>query len=114
MDQNKKPSILKKIKELNLQVNQCLYCNGTGLFGVSDWLNDAGIMDHAWTGEYCDKCNGLGFSLPDKDFVLYLCDHCNGTGFQYNNYHNLCFTCKGEGVLDWIQFIRNERHVGNL
>lgn len=112
MDQNKKFSILKKIIELNLQIDQCRYCNGTGLFGVYERVNEDGIVDHAWSGEYCDKCNALGFHLPDKDFVLYFCEQCNGRG--YSGYHNRCKVCDGEGVIYWIDNLRGKQNVGNL
>lgn len=111
MAQSKKGAILKKIEELNLKVDKCVYCNGTGLFGVFSWLNDAGVIDHSWPGEYCTRCNGLGFHLPDKDFVLYFCEQCHGDG---RTGYEICRSCNGEGVVYWIDNLRGKQNVGNL
>jgi len=113
MDQSRKIPILNKIIELDLQVDNCSWCKGTGLTGSTEWLNDAGVIDHSWTGEYCIKCNGYGFHLPDKDFVLYFCEQCNGRG--YGGYHNTtCKVCGGEGIIYWIDNLRGKQNVGYL
>lgn len=111
MAQSKKHAILKKLYELNLEVNNCKYCQGTGLAGVTSWINDVGILDHSWDGTYCDRCNGLGFHLPDKDFVLYFCSKCNGDG---RTGYEICSSCGGEGIVYWIDHLRGKQNVGNL
>jgi DnaJ-class molecular chaperone len=113
----RKNVILNKVKELNLQIDPCKDCNGTGLSGVTTWINSAGVKDHTWGGSYCDNCNTFGFTLPDKDHVLYFCEYCGGLGYEttwYNLENNICKGCNGEGIVYWIDNLRGNQNVGHL
>jgi DnaJ-class molecular chaperone len=77
----------------------CNKCEGTGLDNFSS-VNG----DHSWDGHtFCDTCKGIGF-LSWKDTVaLKLCPKCKGGGVHNNR---KCVYCEGEGILDWIQYMR--------
>lgn len=100
MAASRKQEIIQKAKKLNVQFNKCEHCNGTGLIGVVSWINGAGVMDHSWSGEYCNKCEGLGFYIPDDNGVLFLCPTCNG---KISQYRYPCEKCGGIGFVDWIE-----------
>jgi len=95
-----KHELLQKLKQLNIEVCRCDMCKGTGMIGVTEWINDAGVVDHSWSGEYCDKCNGLGFFIPEDNGVLFLCPTCKGKESAHYHY---CKTCHGLGFIDWIE-----------
>jgi len=85
-------------------IRLCNSCNGTGLEGVQ--TNCYG--DSMWDGtSYCDKCKGIGYLEWSETDEFKLCPRCFGGGFAANGYGNIkCTACNGEGVLDWIQYIR--------
>jgi len=81
-------------------VRLCNDCAGTGLDNVKflDNGNDA-----SWDGaSFCDKCEGVGYLKWEETVTHKLCPSCKGGG----GYEQVCTTCLGQGVLDWIQYMR--------
>lgn len=92
----KRETITKHFLE---SVRLCNHCSGTGLKNFS--RNETG--DSTWDGiSFCDKCEGIGYLKWKETVELKLCPECKGDG----GYHGNCPTCNGEGILDWIQFMR--------
>lgn len=84
------PAILEKAG-----VKKCKACDGTGLDGYSKRHSG----DYSWTGQYCDKCYGIGYTHLDGLLNLqindttYICGKCYGVG---------CPNCDDTGKIDWI------------
>ena len=76
--------------------NRCKECSGSGL---KEYYKNNNEKDYSWNGEYCDKCNGVGFGIEVqeeylKKLGLIMCRDCNGVG---------CSKCNQKGFVDWIE-----------
>jgi len=72
---------------------KCSSCKGTGLDCY--YKNESG--DYNWTGEFCEKCQGVGFIEYKPQEGMIVCKNCHGCG---------CKECNDIGVMDWIEAIR--------
>ncbi len=99
---NKKREVISKyfLKGARL----CNNCGGTGLKDVHTNIHG----DSSWDGSsFCEKCKGTGFLKWNDSIEMKLCPKCNGGGLAANGYGNIkCTTCDGQGILDWIQYMR--------
>lgn len=55
--------ILLNIETTN--VDKCLFCDGSGL---KDTVCRNGIT--LWNGQYCDKCNGIGYIVKHDEKII--------------------------------------------
>ncbi|MCK5605180.1 hypothetical protein KAR91_25035 [Candidatus Pacearchaeota archaeon] len=77
----------------------CPRCKGTGLSGTGS--NSGG---YSWNGEFCNTCEGVGYTEWTENKALAICDNCGGAGRTGTTpeWSETCPKCKGNGIMDWL------------
>ena len=73
---------------------KCSACKGKGLEGYHENSINGGF---SWNGEFCDKCEGVGYYEYKPKEGMVVCKSCNGCG---------CNDCNDIGVMDWVDAMR--------
>ena len=96
---NKRRELIQKYFFHNVRM-----CNGCAGTGLGNFITSG--EDHSWDGHsYCDKCKGIGYLSWEETLLKKLCPTCNGGGNQKGT-NKKCSSCEGEGVVDWIKYMR--------